>query len=363
MSFEEDFKLIKTLTEIQSCTGNEGEVRRFISELVEPYCDKMETDYLGNLFCYINGEKEPQDGEPKLKVMLDAHMDEIGMIVRYIDKNGFIRFSQVGGQNPRILPGQSISILSEEGEEILGIIGEKPIHLIKQDERKKTAKMEDLFIDIGASSKEDAEKHVNVGDYITFKQECRHFKDTERIFSKALDDRAGCFILIKLLMTFSEIKQELDKDFIFLFAAQEEIGVRGATVGSYKVHPDIGIAVEVTHAIDYPGVSEDKFHKCSLGDGIAIATGPNVFPKFVKLMIEIAREKDIKYALTAVPRAASNDGRAIQLTKTGIPTSIVAMPLRYMHTNIETMDYKDILATFELLKAFLLMDLRSAIKL
>ncbi len=355
MSFNEDFILIKKLTETQSCSGNENKIRELIIENVKNDCDKLEVDYLGNLFCYIYGEASTTN--KKLNILLDSHMDEIGFIVRFIDKKGFIRFSQVGAQNLRILPGQTVTIHSNSGEDIIGIIGEKPIHLLNNEERKKVNKADDLFIDIGMSSDKEVKKYIAVGDYITLKQECISFTGKKRIFSKAFDDRAGCFILIKLIKEFIHLKKDLDKNIIFLFASQEEIGVRGATVGSYKIDPDIGIAVEVTHSIDYPGISKEKYYDCSLGSGASISIGPNIFPKLSKTFINIAKEENIPYILEAEPRQAPNDARAIQITKKGIPSSIISVPLRYMHTNIETIEYEDILSCIKLLKMFLLMDL------
>ncbi len=362
MTFENDFPIIKTLTEIQSCSGNENAIRQYIKQLVENYCDKIEIDILGNLFCFIEGRAKSE--ENKLRIMLDAHMDEIGLMIRYIDKNGFIRFTTVGGQNPRILPGQKVTIFSSSGEEIVGVIGEKPIHLLEQEERKKTSKIEDLFIDAGFPNEEEAKKYISVGDYIIFKQECTPFKGKKRIFSKSFDDRAGCFVLIKLIMEFSEMKEALDKDLIFLFSSQEEIGVRGATVGAYKISPDISVTVEVTHAIDFPGISKDKYYDCSLGSGASISTGPNLYPKLTKILIETAKEKNIPYILEADPRPTPTNARAIQMTKSGIPCALVEIPLRYMHTNIATIEYQDILHVKNLLKSFLLKSgLRSAIKL
>ncbi|MHA1438273.1 MAG: M42 family metallopeptidase [Promethearchaeota archaeon] len=288
---------------------------------------------------------------------------QIGFMVRYIDKKGFIRFSQVGSQNPRILPGQKVVIHSSSGENIIGIIGEKPIHLISPDDRKKPIKMEGLFIDVGMADDKEVKKYISVGDYIVMKQECTAFKGNKRIFSKALDDRAGCFILIKLIMELSKIKHKLNKDLIFLFATQEEIGVRGATVGAYKISPDIGIAVEVTHAIDFPGINKDKHYDCSLGSGPSIGIGPNLHPGLSKLLIETAKEENIKFILEAEPRPTSTDARAIQITKSGIPCVLVATPLRYMHTNIETIEYNDLILTIKLLKSFLLKDLNLAIQL
>jgi len=361
MTFEDDFEIIKNLTEIQACSGDEGKIRQYIKETVEPYCDSIETDILGNLFCFINGQAESEGA--KLRVLLDAHMDEIGFMVRFIDKNGFIRFSQVGGQNPRILPGQKVTIHSSSGEDIIGIIGEKPIHLIKPDDRKKPIKMEELFIDIGMANADEVKKYISVGDYIIMKQECTVFKGNKRICSKSFDDRAGCFVLIRIIMELSKLKNQLDKDIIFQFASQEEIGVRGAIVGAYKITPDIAVAVEVTHAIDFPGISKDKYYECNLGSGVSISVGPNLYSKISKLLIETAKENKIPYVLEAEPRPTPTDARAIQMTKAGIPCALVSTPLRYMHTNIETIEYQDLLHTINLLKSFLLKDLKSAIRL
>ena len=360
MPFEEDFTMIKELTEIQSCSGNENKIRDYIREKVKDYCDKIDTDILGNLFCIIEGKAG--SGKSKLNVLLDSHMDEIGFMVRFIDKNGFLRFHQVGGQNLRILPGQRVTVHSSSGEDLIGVIGEKPIHLIQQEERKKTSKMEDLFIDIGMTNGEEAKKYVSVGDYITLKQECTPFKGNKRIFSKAFDDRAGCFVLMKLIMELSQVKDKLDKNLIFQFATQEEIGSRGATVGAYTNSPDIGIAVEVTHAIDFPGINKDKHYDCSLGCGVSISVGPNLFPKLTKLLIETAKKENIPYVLEAEPRPTPTDARPIQMTKSGIPCALVSTPLRYMHTNIEVIEYEDLMNMIKLLKAFLLKNLKNAIK-
>lgn len=360
MTFEDDFQIIKNLTEIQSCSGNESKIREYIQKTVGSYCDKVETDILGNLFCFIKGKTSDEN---KLRIMLDAHMDEIGFMVRYIDKKGFIRFSQVGGQNPRILPGQNVTIHSNSGEEVIGIIGEKPIHLLEEEERKKPIKLKELFIDAGFKDAEEAKKYIAVGDYIIFKQECTPFIGKKRIFSKSFDDRAGCFVLIKLIMELSQLKDKLDKDIIFLFASQEEIGVRGATVGAFTITPDLSITVEVTHAIDYPGISEEKFYECKLGSGVSISTGPNLYPKLTKLLIDTAKEDNIPYVLEAEPRPTPTNARVIQMTKSGIPCALVGIPLRYMHTNISTIEYQDMIHTKNLLKAFLLKNLEAAIKL
>jgi len=359
MTFESDFQIIKNLTEIQACSGDESKIREYIREIVEKYCDKIEIDILGNLFCFIYGRAKNE--ESKLNILIDAHMDEIGFIVRYIDKKGFIRFSQIGGQNPRILPGQKVTIHANSGEEIIGIIGETPIHLIKQEEKKKSIKMEELFIDVGMSSADEVKKYISVGDYIILKQDCIAFKGDKRICSKSFDDRAGCFVLIKLIMELSKEKEEIDKNLIFEFAAQEEIGVRGSTVGAYKISPDMGIVVEVSHAIDFPGISKEKHHECSLGSGVSIRTGPNLFPKLTKLLIETSREQEIPFTLIAEPRPTPTDARAIQVTKSGIPCALVSVPLRYMHTNVEIIEYQDLLHTINLLKSFLMKDLKSAI--
>ncbi|MBN1802451.1 MAG: M42 family metallopeptidase [Candidatus Lokiarchaeota archaeon] len=351
MMFEENIEIIKNLTEIQSCSGNESKIRDYIKNLVKPYCTKIETDVLGNLFCIIEGTAKPPD--QKMKVLLDAHMDEIGFMVRFIDKNGFIRFSQVGGQNPRILPGAKVTVHSSSGEDILGVIGETPIHLLKTEERKKAANLEDLFIDIGLENDKQVKEIISIGDYVTLKEECSVLKGNKRICSKAFDDRAGCFVLIKLIMELSSIKDKLDKNIVFQFASQEEIGVRGATVGAFRNFPDLAIAVEVTHAIDFPGISKDKFNECNLGSGVSISIGPNLHPKLSKSLVETAKRENIPFVLEPEPRPTPTDARAIQMTKTGVPCALVSTPLRYMHTNIEVIEYQDLLYTIQLLRSFL----------
>jgi len=360
MIHEEDFQLIKHLTEIQGCVGNETRIREYILNHVKTYCDKTEIDKIGNLICYLNGKKDTSTSKPK--ILLDAHMDEIGFMVRYIDKNGFIRFAALGGQNMRILPGQTVIIHSSSGKDIIGVIGEKALHLISKEERKKVSSIEDLFIDIGLSSDKEVKEHVSIGDYITLKQECHPFINHERIFAKALDNRLSCFVLIKLIKEFASLRNELDKDLIFLFAVQEEIGVRGSTVGAYKLNPDLAIVLDVTHAIDYPGVSKDKYQECYLGCGAAIVIGPNLDPKMTRMLINVARDEKIPFVLEAEPRPTPTDARAIQMTKSGIPCALIEIPLRYMHTNIETFEYKDALHVIKLIKLFLLKE-RDVIKL
>ncbi len=359
MSFEEDFQTIKQLTETQACTGNEKPIREYIQKTIENFCDKVETDYIGNLICSIYG-KGTTKGD-KLKVMLDCHMDEIGFMVRFIDKNGFIRFSQVGGQNPRLLPGQTVTVHASSGEDIVGVIGEKPIHLLEEEERKKTSKIDDLFIDVGMRSDEEVKKDIAIGDYITLKQDCTAFKGNKRIFSKAFDDRAGCFVLMKLIMELSAIKDKLDKNIIFLFATQEEIGVRGATIGAYKISPNVSITVEVTHAIDYPTLTKEKQYECDLGGGPSIAVGPNLYPKLTKLLAETAKQEKIPFVLEPEPTPTGTNARAIQMTKEGVPCALISTPLRYMHSNIETIEYEDLIRVVNILKAFLLKDLKTAL--
>lgn len=359
MSFEEDFKIIKNLTEIQGCSGNESKIRDYTQELIAPFCVKTEIDSIGNLFGFIEGLKS---NDSKLNILIDSHIDEIGFIIRFIDKKGFIRFSQVGGQNPRILPGQIVTVHSSAGEDIVGLIGEKPIHLLDQEERKKLSKLQDLFIDIGAKDEKECKELVSVGDYITLKQQCTQMVRNKRIFAKSFDDRGGCFVLIKLIMELSQMVEQFPHNLIFLFASQEEIGVRGATVGAYKISPDVGISVEVTHAIDFPGISKDKYYDCSLGCGTSISVGPNLHPKLSKLMIDVAKKEGYPFIIEAEPRPTGTNARAVQMTKVGVPCALLSTPVRYMHTNIETLQYSDLINTKNILKAFVLSDISGALK-
>ncbi|MHA1271028.1 MAG: M42 family metallopeptidase [Candidatus Helarchaeota archaeon] len=337
VEYNEDFNLIKRLTETPGIPGHEDEIRKLIYEEVKDYCDKILVDKIGNLICLKKGSSD------RPRVMITAHMDTIGFMIKYIDKKGFLRIEPVGGIDPRITIGQSVLIF-HDNKIINGIVAVKPIHLLESDERNTIKKISDLHVDIGAKSKEDAKKIVSIGDFLTFNYSCTRLANST-FTSGGLDDRAGCMVLIKTIKALSNIKTP--NDLFFVFSAQEEIGARGAITSSYKIDPDIGIVCEVAHALDYPNIKKEKYGDIDLRKGPVIEMGPNINAKLFKKIIKIA--KDIPFQLRVSGRPTPTDLRNIQMSREGVATALISIPLRYMHTIVEVMDFIDIKCTVDLM--------------
>lgn len=329
-----DNKLLKTLSEIRGCSGHEDAVRKFIVERIRSYCDEIKFDTMGNIYAIKYGLNKENS------VLLCAHMDEIGFMVKYIDSNGFIRLTPVGGQNPRMLPGSKIIISGKNGE-IQGIFGEKAAHLLEQSEKSKVSKMEELFVDIGCGNKEEAEKYVTVGDFAEFGQTFMRFKDSTRVCGKAMDDRAGCYVLLRTAENVSKLGK-IPYTVIYCFSVQEEVGLRGASIVGFNVKVNSALVVEVTHGIDYPGVNKEKHGDIELGKGPVIGLGPNLHPKISSMLIKCANKLGIAFQIEAEPRPTGTDARVLQVTGRGIPVGLLSIPIRYMHTIIETLDVRDL---------------------
>ena len=328
-----NIEVLKKLCEAHATPGYEDEVRNIISNELKNYEQTM--DKLGNLIV--------RKGEGKKKLMLASHMDEIGLMVKHIDKNGFIRFTTLGGFFDQTLLNQRVIIHTKKGR-VYGVIGSKPPHLMKEDERKKVVEYKDMFIDIGAEKKEAG---VNIGDYITFD---RDFKELINGFitGKAFDDRLGCYILIEVL------KKAAPKVELYGVATvQEEVGLKGARTSAFKVYPDYAIAIDVTTAGYYPGVREEESNvKLGKGPTISIvdAKGRGLIshPKVRELLIETAKELNIPYQLE-VGEGGTTDATAIHLTREGIPSGVVSIPTRYIHSPVEVAKLEDIENTIKLL--------------
>ncbi len=349
--FDEDIENLKQITDIYSCTGNEHAVRHYIRQQIEPLVDEIKTDSIGNIIGIVKGK------EGHKTIMLDAHMDEIGFLVSHIDKNGFLRVVSVGGQNVRILPGSRVIVHSYTGTNLEGVFGEKAIHLLSKKERAQGVDLEKLFIDLGFKNEEEVKKHVRLGDYVTLHAELKRYHGTDRVAGKAIDDRAGCFMIIETLKRLKELPTPIGPTIVACFSVQEEIGVRGATVAAYTHNPDLALVLEVTHAIDFPGSSKDKEGETVLGKGPEITLGPNLHPTLSKQLIDLAHENEIPIQLGTHPRLTGTNARIIQVTREGIPVALISIPLRYMHTTVETIDMNDLEYTIRLILAFLQTDL------
>jgi endoglucanase len=350
MTSNSDYDLIKKLTETPGIAGHEEEIRKLIANEVKEYCDEIVVDKMGNLICIKKGS----DDSPK--VMLAAHMDTIGFMVKYIDDNGFLRIEPVGGIDSRITIAQKVLIFHED-RKINGVVASKPIHLMDKEERKKIKEINELHVDIGAKSKENAETLVSIGDFVVFNYSCLKLANNH-FTSGGLDDRAGCMVLIKTIKALKDI--DTPNELYFVFSCQEEVGARGSITSSFKIIPDIGLVCEVAHGIDYPHMKKEKYGDIKLSKGPVIDMGPNINPKLFKKIVKIAEKNNIQYQLRVSGRPTPTDLRYMQVTREGVATAMICAPLRYMHSPVEVMDLDDINETVKLF-TILLQKLKSDI--
>lgn len=312
---------LERLCNLDAASGDEKSVRDYIISQIKDYCD-FKTDNLGNIIAFKKGEKTPTR-----KIMLDAHMDEVGLIITSITKQGYLKFQTVGGIDTAALMSRRVSINGK----LNGVISGKPIHLIGKDERKKLPKCENLYIDIGAKSQQEAESVVMLGDRAVI---CGEFEQTpNNIISKAIDDRAGCAILIDLLQNYSEY------DFYASFSVQEEVGLRGAKVSAYAINPDCAIMLESTTAADIADVKEDK-RVCKLGGGpcVSFMDKATVYDReFYKAALESNIPCQPKCAV-----AGGNNSGAVHLTREGVRCIAISVPCRYIHSASSFCNINDI---------------------
>ncbi len=333
-------ELLISISEKAGISGYEQSIADEISQNC-PWADQIRQDNLGNLIMLKTG----CGNQPRPKVMLAAHMDEIGLIVTKIEKAGFLRFSTIGGIDQRVLLAQEVVVHGKQ--ELRGVIGAKPPHMQTANEREQAVKLEDLFIDLGFDNTEAVTDLVSVGDLATLHRPVIQLNGSH-LAGKAMDDRASMAILFECLQTLSTMHHLAD---VYAVATvQEEVGVRGATTSTYGIVPDIGIAVDVGHG-DIPGVPEYKTIK--LGNGPGIALGPHVHPKLHERFVKTAKNWNLSYSLEPSPNPGGTDAYAIQVTQAGIPTILLSLPLRYMHTPVETLDYDDVQKTGRLLALFI----------
>lgn len=328
--------MLKDLCLLNGTSGDEDLVREYIIEQIKDYCD-LEIDNLGSIIAFKKGNKTPNK-----KVMLAAHMDEVGFVVTYITDDGYLKFSPVGGVDARVVIDRVVKI-----NNIKGVIGSKAVHLLSSKEKNNAPTYDDLFIDIGAKNKEEALKYVSLGDYVYFDSDYLEFGEGY-VKAKALDDRIGCLLLIEM------IKSDLEYDTYFCFNVQEEVGLRGSTCTSYEVQSDISVILESTTAADLCEVSGDK-RCCVLGQGpvVSFMDGRTVYDKeLFKLSFDLAKENNIKIQ-TKTTIAGGNDAGAIQTSGKGSKVIAVSLPCRYIHSASSVVKLSDIDETRKLLKAML----------
>ncbi|MEE4255138.1 MAG: M42 family metallopeptidase [Desulfuromusa sp.] len=338
---KQDFIFLKELVETPSPSGYEQPAQRVIKRQLEGVADDFKTDVMGNLIARLDGQGGP-------KVMLAGHCDEIGFMVQFVDDLGFIYFGAIGGVDPHLSPGQRILIHTEQGD-IPGVIGKKAIHLIEAKDRDTVIKLKQQFIDIGCSSREEVEKLVQIGDPVTFAVGVQTLQNN-RATSRAFDDKMGAFIVTEVMRQIKKFGK-IEADLYAVSTVQEEIGLRGAATSSYGVNPDVGIVVEVTHATDYPDVEQSSIGRVELGKGPVIARGANINPVLFKLLVDTAAIEKIPIQIIGVPRATGTDANVMQLSRGGVATALLGIPLRYMHTPVETLSLADLDQAIKLLVA------------
>ncbi|WP_080797051.1 M42 family metallopeptidase [Arabiibacter massiliensis] len=337
-------KFLKQLLETPSATGTEIAVAELVRERLAGAADEVQTNVMGSVHATLRGA----GAGPSL--MLSAHMDEIGLMVTYVSDEGFLSVAAVGGVDAAILPGLRVDVhASNSLKPLRGVVGRKPIHLIEPDERKSVTPLDKLVIDLGLPAKQ-VKKLVRVGDVITFGVGFERFGRNMAV-SRAFDDKAGVWIGTRVMEELAHGERPAG-DFTFAATVQEEIGVRGAETSAYSVFPDVGLAFDVTHATDYPGIDKAKHGKIVCGEGPVIARGPNINPEVFERLVAAAEAEGLPYQIEAEPGVTGTDARAIQMARGGVPTGLVSVPLRYMHTPTEVVCLDDLEGAVALIVRF-----------
>ena len=339
---QKSFDFLKTLVEAPSPSGFETPAQEIVRKRMKEITKDIDTDVMGNVTGVLN-----KGGSPK--IMLAGHCDEIGFMVKYISDEGYLYFTTIGGVDAHLIPGRRVYIHSAKGK-VLGVIGKKPIHLMEEEEKKKISKIHDMWIDIGAKDKKEAQKMVEIGDPITWVYGLEVLKD-DLLVSRAFDDKMGSFIVVEILAALKGKK--FNASVYGTSTVQEEVGLRGAKTSAFRINPDIGICFDVTFATDFPSVDKKKAGECKVGGGPEISRGANINPKLFDLIIETARKEKIPYQISGAPRGTGTDANVMQLSRHGVATALISVPLRYMHTPVELLSTKDLDNTIKLVAALI----------
>ena len=328
-------KLIEALEKLSNAngvTGREDQVRELMKQYLKPYVDEIREDKLGNLIAVKRGKKDAPT------VMLAAHMDEVGLMVKNIKKKGFLQFAKIGGIDDRLLLAQNVIVHTDKGP-LRGVVGSRPVHIQTDEERKKVINADKLFIDIGANNKEEAKKMgVQVGDVVSFDTKFAYLGNNV-VLGKAFDNRVGCAVLIETMKRLKNVSCNV----YAVGTIQEEVGLRGATIAAFHVEPDVGIALDSTVAGDTPGVGEGEA-PAKMGEGPVFTVadaGLIAHPKVLRLLIESAKENNIPYQLETGIRG-STDAARIALSRGGVPSGVISVPARYIHSPAAIINLDDV---------------------
>jgi endoglucanase len=335
-------EVLKRLVETPGPSGYEEPVQEVVREYARAFADQVTTDSHGNVLLAANPTAP-------FRVMLAGHCDQIGMLVTYIDSEGFLYAQTIGGWDPQQLVGQRMTVWTAQGP-VPAVISRKPIHLLTEEERKQVVKDRDLWLDIGARSKEEAQQVVRIGDPITLQLGYQPLRNN-LANAPAMDNRTGLWVVVEALRRCR--KGPLQCAVYAVSTVQEEIGLRGVITSAFGIDPQVGIAVDVTHATDCPTIDKKQQGDVALGKGPVIYRGPNMNPRVTSRLLDLALQKAIPHQLAAIGRATPNDANTLQITRAGVATGLVSIPNRYMHSAVETISLDDLDWAADLLAAFL----------
>jgi endoglucanase len=336
--------LLRDLLTSPGPSGYEHAPASIFRKAAESFAE-VSANKIGSSLASVKG-KNP---DPCLAIM--GHMDEIGLIVTHIDDEGYLWVTNVGGWDPAVLIGQRISLMTKEGT-VSGVVGKKAIHLLTPEERKKPAELKNLHIDIGAKDRDEARKLVRIGDVAVIDTQPLELRNGV-ITSRSLDNRIGCFVAYETARLVSKAGGA-EGEVVAVATSQEEIGGMGAATTTFGLDPDLAIVIDVTHATDVPGTNEKELGSHHLGSGPVISRGSTLHPKIFELLYETAEAEGIPFTVNAYGARTRTDADSVHTVRGGIPTGLVKVPLRYMHSPVEVMQLEDIHNTAKLLAAFAL---------
>ena len=339
----ESHAFLKNLLETPSPSGFETRGQQLWVDYVKPFADRVEVDAYGNAFATINPEGSS-------KVLFAGHMDELGLMISYISEEGYIYFKGIGGIDQTLVRGQRVIIHSKSGP-IPGVTGLLAIHLQEPDDRKKVPGLHEMYIDIGASTRKQAEKLVCIGDPVTYAAGFQELSG-DRFAARGCDNRIGAWAAAEGLRLAAKNRKNLKACVVAVSTIQEENGLYGASMAGYSIHPDVALVVDVTHATDIPNCSKPKHGEVKLGKGPVLSIGSSNHPVVNARLRTVAKSAKIALQSEANPRWTGTDADAIFCQKGGIPTVSIGVPNRYMHSPVEMIQYSDLQKTAELLAAF-----------
>ena len=340
---KESFEFLQALLSCPTPSGREAPGQKLWCEYARRHADEVHTDAYGNAVAVLNPGGDP-------KIMFDGHVDEIGLMVKYVDDKGFIYFQRIGGVDPALIRGKRVNIHAAKGI-VRGVIGAPAIHLRDRDKEPKPPKVHQSYIDIGAKDGKAAKRRVAVGDPITFVDDFEILHGSVAV-ARAFDNRAGTWVAVEALRLAAGGKPKCCV--CACSSVQEEVGLMGARMQAFNVKPDAAVVVDVTHATDIPGVDAKQHGQVALGGGPCISIGRENHPVLVERLLKVGRKKRIKLQTEAFGITGGTDALAIFTTSGGVPSAVASIPNRYMHTTVEMLDLKDLQHTADLLAAFAL---------